>query len=395
MIVKTKAFADRRAYIGSVGRAGENAVRALEIDCADVLAEYPDAEIIAVIRRAQGDPYTVALEKDGAVRRLVFLEADYRYPGRLEIELRAIDGDKILKSAIYAATVEESIQGESDTPGQPVRDVLDRLETEIAAAQAVVDDIRQKLDSGAFKGDKGDKGDKGEPGSDATIIPATNAEIDTHTDAAHVLAPSNMDYAVKAAMTDGKGAAWTAAEQAAARERIHAEGYGEFTLIESITLTENILTFERTTEPDGTPYNFSAMKVIIRTHPSDTPARGVIDWSAGKKNNNNNPEDQGYTKIGGGISVITGLKASDSIPQWYAVTNICSILPQYGIYSVVSASGQQGGVMDIKWPSNGNYQTSSASNKINRFDMHIYPTVSGIGNEFVSGTEIKIYGVRS
>ena len=29
-----------------------------------------------------------------------------------------------------------------------------------------------------------------------------------------------LDYAVKAAMCDGEGAAWTAAEQAAARERM-------------------------------------------------------------------------------------------------------------------------------------------------------------------------------
>lgn len=44
--------------------------------------------------------------------------------------------------------------------------------------------------------------------------------------------PKNLDYAVKCAMTDGKGAAWTAEEQAAARERM---GINDLTLIADYT----------------------------------------------------------------------------------------------------------------------------------------------------------------
>lgn len=46
---------------------------------------------------------------------------------------------------------------------------------------------------------------------------------------------SNFDYAVKAAMCDGKGAAWTADEQAAARERM-----GAWTTIADIALAEDV-----------------------------------------------------------------------------------------------------------------------------------------------------------
>jgi hypothetical protein len=46
---------------------------------------------------------------------------------------------------------------------------------------------------------------------------------------------SNFDYAVKAAMCDGKGAAWTAEEQAAARDRM-----GAWTTIADITLAEDV-----------------------------------------------------------------------------------------------------------------------------------------------------------
>lgn len=52
-----------------------------------------------------------------------------------------------------------------------------------------------------------------------------------------VVVPSNLDYAVKAAMCDGKGAAWTADEQSAARERM---GIGEWELVADIVLEEKV-----------------------------------------------------------------------------------------------------------------------------------------------------------
>lgn len=53
---------------------------------------------------------------------------------------------------------------------------------------------------------------------------------------ANPITPSNLDYAVKAAMCDGKGAAWSEAEQAAARERM---GIDKFEKIAIITLEED------------------------------------------------------------------------------------------------------------------------------------------------------------
>lgn len=52
-----------------------------------------------------------------------------------------------------------------------------------------------------------------------TAAAATN-EIDSRKNYFKPIPPAMLDYAVKAAMCDGKGAAWTAAEQAAARERM-------------------------------------------------------------------------------------------------------------------------------------------------------------------------------
>ena len=52
---------------------------------------------------------------------------------------------------------------------------------------------------------------------------ALDAGIEDRTEDYKPIVPSNLDYAVKAAMCDGKGAVWTADEQKAARERIGSE----------------------------------------------------------------------------------------------------------------------------------------------------------------------------
>lgn len=54
---------------------------------------------------------------------------------------------------------------------------------------------------------------------------------------ARIVSGNVIDYAVKAAMCDGKGTAWTADEQAAARERM---GIGEWELVADIVLEEKV-----------------------------------------------------------------------------------------------------------------------------------------------------------
>ena len=63
---------------------------------------------------------------------------------------------------------------------------------------------------------------------------ANNVNID-YRQQYRAITPYTMDYAVKAAMCDGKGAAWTAEEQASARDRM-----GAWTTIADITLAEDV-----------------------------------------------------------------------------------------------------------------------------------------------------------
>lgn len=74
------------------------------------------------------------------------------------------------------------------------------------------------------------------------VYPSTNDHI-TRRISKTVIAPTNLDYAVKAAMCDGKGAAWTADEQDAARERIGVDK--PFELIEKIVIQEETASISR------------------------------------------------------------------------------------------------------------------------------------------------------
>lgn len=71
-----------------------------------------------------------------------------------------------------------------------------------------------------------------------------NTKIDERSGSFSIL-DSNLDYAVKAAMCDGKGTAWTAEEQAAARERM---GIDEWELVADITLEEKVQKISLTIE---------------------------------------------------------------------------------------------------------------------------------------------------
>lgn len=71
------------------------------------------------------------------------------------------------------------------------------------------------------------------------LYPASNGNIDARQKInVSPISVNNLDYAVKAAMCDGKGAAWTAEEQAAARERMGIAEYKQVdTKTEEYTVT--------------------------------------------------------------------------------------------------------------------------------------------------------------
>lgn len=365
-------FADSKQYLGKIARTGENNTRSLAFDCSAALDEYPAAQIIAVIQRPQGDPYTVTPDADGTIRRITLTGYDLEFNGHLQVELRVIDGEKILKSAIYTATVDDSIHGEADAPGQPVRDVLDRLDAEIKQAQAVVDDIRKKLENGEFNG------------SDAEVtaenietalgyVPVAPSALAAKQDA---LTDADMQSITKTGMMTG--AAWTSAEQKAARIRMGADG--DYVLIEKTVLTEEIVQFNRTQEPDGTPYNLIALKVIVKFIPGQTS--GAIFLYG---------YDSSGNRIVGGASENILMPNADASSA-YRSTAVIDIKPLFGMYDCAASQGSQGSPMKITRAPNGDFQLSSTEMKIAEFIFYLYSYGSV---PIIAGTEISIYGVRA
>lgn len=95
---------------------------------------------------------------------------------------------------------------------------------------------------------------------------------------------SNFDYAVKAAMCDGKGAAWTAEEQAAARERM---GVGDYAVIISTTLEEETVSITYTQKDNGNALNEKDIIVYIELPNAATKnTNGWISFNNDKIYNN-------------------------------------------------------------------------------------------------------------
>ena len=199
------------------------------------------------------------------------------------------------------------------------------------------------------------------------LVPPTNAQISTHTHTQRPITPSCMDYAVKAAMCDGKGAAWTDVEQKAARDRMGVDKAYE--LIEEITLAEESRV-ERSTEPDGTPYNFSV--IMLRA-----------EFPASEKKGN--------------------------IPVNYHIGGISSnIITSYFISPYRAGAGTYG--YSKVWVENSRYRSGwwtcvkghgeFAQYYENPVEQDKYSTADGNINGFnttvvAAGTKIMIYGVRA
>lgn len=207
---------------------------------------------------------------------------------------------------------------------------------------------------------------------------ATDAEISGRTGQRKTIVCTNMDKAVKAAMCDGKGAAWTDAEQKAARERMGADG--NYVLIEETVLTEETSQFERAQEPDGTPYNFTAIRVVVKFVPGQT--NGAF-FCFGENNG---------IRIVGGASRTLAMPSLSGAANWRSVA-VFNARPGYGgFYDCDVAVGGQGGAMEVTRAANGAYTMTKTENKIQKIAFYLY---SSAESPMIAGTEISIYGVRA
>lgn len=184
------------------------------------------------------------------------------------------------------------------------------------------------------------------------------------------ITPSNLDYAVKTAMCDGKGAAWTADEQAAARERMGIDK--PYELIESITLEEKVSEIYRTLEPDGTEYNFRDLTIQVYAQ----KASGTSTFDCFITDSNN-------------ASLVTA--CSGAVSESMEKTSVFSF-ERYGGY-ILPKSTVANSKNELVL---GNCLISPASflianGTIKSMQLKIR---AGYSEPLPVGTEIKIYGVR-
>jgi hypothetical protein len=131
-----------KADLGILGRVGEANCTQIVWDVESILTEWPDATIKCIVQRAgDTEPYQASLAESGNTRICVLSAVELAKEGKTTIELRALKDDMVSKSAFYFGRVLSSLQGEGDTPSEPIADVLNQLEERVDAATKAMETV--------------------------------------------------------------------------------------------------------------------------------------------------------------------------------------------------------------------------------------------------------------
>lgn len=197
------------------------------------------------------------------------------------------------------------------------------------------------------------------------LFKATQTHIDNRVSSTAIV-PTNIDYAVTAAMTDGKGPAWTAAQRAAARDRMGIPG--DYELIEEIVLTEESRV-ARSKEPDGAPYNFATIMMRAEFPASDKTGNIYISYNIGNEYNNI-------------ISYFLSPYKADAVKYGYSKVWVENSRYRSGWWTCVENHGQFAQY----------YENPMQQDKYSIADGNI---ISFSTDVMAAGTKITIYGVRA
>lgn len=105
-----------------------------------------------------------------------------------------------------------------------------------------------------------------------TLVRSTNNSIDARNSSLSPIVPSNLDYAVKVAMTDGKGAEWTSEEKASARERMGIE----WRYIGKVETQEDVASISMALDSEGNPFSLRKVRILFKNLPNQSDSNNVI-----------------------------------------------------------------------------------------------------------------------
>lgn len=235
---------DAANKLNSVAQAGEEATKAASsanaaAEAANTAAKNAQTIADTVQEKLDNGEFVGPAGKDGANGK----DGEQGPQGEPGSDA-SVTADNIQAALGYAPVKDVQVAGSS---------VLDGGVAKVPIAQSDVPGVVKTLPSQ-------DSGIWNDHGS-LKISYATDAEISSRLGNRKTIVCANLDYAVKAAMCDGKGAAWTDAEQQAARERMGIDK--PYELIEKIVLSEDTGSIVRTTTLAGTSYNYSAIQIEI------------------------------------------------------------------------------------------------------------------------------------
>lgn len=199
---------------------------------------------------------------------------------------------------------------------------------------------------------------------------AVDSQIDARSSVYNAIVPRNIDHAVKMAMCDGKGGAWTEDEQAAARDRMGASG--RLRLISSSEITESTNSVFIQSDANGNAIDL-IKAVIIGVSPIST----------------NGDATNAYMNVrGDGFDVYTGMFGAINIKSNASDTCwVCSIVANKDVPAYAE-------ICNAVKPA-----IATAMNKQVSFGnaVHYIPNITSIGifsnGTIEAGTKIYVLGV--
>ena len=119
--------ADRLAGI-DLGRQGENLARTVEIDVSALLSRWPEAVISLLVKRKQdAEPYIADAHVVDGVLYWPITAADTASAGDGKVELRAVCGEVLAKSAAGSTRVTASLTGNETEPPEAAQGWVDKV----------------------------------------------------------------------------------------------------------------------------------------------------------------------------------------------------------------------------------------------------------------------------
>lgn len=195
-------------------------------------------------------------------------------------EFQSLSGTVDSNTALIAQKADKS-----EIPSVPVQDVQVNGESTVTGGVARI----PKMAPGGVAGEAAVASTFGTTLSGdvpyITILKATESQINERSTQYNPIVPATLDHSVKAAMTDGIGAAWTDAEKAAARARMSAEADPEnMPKIVEINITEQNQSYDFVliNRADGVKYKRARIVVTApkNTDSSITSFNGYVNISA-------------------------------------------------------------------------------------------------------------------